>query len=451
MDRYLGFKDLNSVPLGVRTDEVSTIIYKDPQLSTPYLNSANKAYTIPARATNTPFIILEGLEVNGQLVYKIQTTNPINEDGTVNQVSDAVLVPYDFTRSVGYIPASVIGHYMSILVTGVSNGSSYYTDKQIFFESGTVTLNGTPITTGTVVSAEGIYQIVATSPTGIRQNLTFTIDKTNPIIAINPYITTPTNQDITVSATVNEGTLNTASKVFTENGEFTFVATDAAGNVSTQTVSITNIDKVAPIITIDPFDSTTITNHSITVTASTNEGSLNTTSHTFDINGSFTFIATDVAGNVTEQTVTVNNIVLSVILTLDTPTKGTLSANIGEQVVESGQTVHSTDEIILTLVLNPTYRIFKWLINDTEVTPTSTSYVLAFPAVDTKIGVIVVKEGDLNDDDKLSATDLVKLRRSLAGLDTINEKSAMAADINGDGKVTTTDLVRIRRILAGLE
>lgn len=451
MDRYLGFKDLNSVPMGVRIDEVSTIIYKDPQLSTPYLNSANKAYTIPARATNTPFIILEGLEVNGQLVYKIQTTNPINENGTVNQVSDAVLVPYDFTRSVGYIPASVIGHYMSILVTGVSNGSSYNTDKQIFFESGTVTLNGTPITTGTVVSAEGTYQIVATSPTGIRQNLTFTIDKTNPVISLNPFVTTPTNQDITVSATVNEGTLNTNSKLFSENGEFTFVATDAAGNVSTQTVLITNIDKVAPIITIDPFDSTTITNHSITVTASTNEGSLNTASHTFDINGSFTFIATDAAGNITEQTVTVNNIVLSVILTLDTPTKGTLSANIGEQVVESGQTVHSTDEIVLTLVLNPTYRIFKWLINDTEVSPTSSSYVLAFPAVDTRVGVIVVKEGDLNDDDKLSATDLVKLRRSLAGLDSINEKSAMAADINGDGKVTTTDLVRIRRILAGLE
>mgnify|MGYP003605630524 CR=1 FL=1 len=451
VDRYLGLKDRDQVPLGIRHNSIATVIYKDPQLSTPYLNSANKAYTIPTRATNTPFIILEGLEVNGQLVYKIQTTNPINEDGTVNQVSDRVLVPYDFARSVGYISATVIDNYLTILVTGVTNGASYNTDKQIFFESGTVTLNGTPITTGTVVSAEGTYQIVATSPSGIRQNLTFTIDKTAPLISLDPYLKTPTNQDITVRATVNEGTLNTASKLFTDNGEFTFIATDAAGNVSTQSVSITNIDKVAPIITIDPFDSTTITNLSITVTASTNEGSLNTASHTFDINGSFTFIATDAAGNITEQTVTVNNIVLSVILTLDTPTKGTLSANIGEQVVESGQTVHSTDEIVLTLVLNPTYRIFKWLINDTEVSPTSTSYVLAFPAVDTRVGVIVVKEGDLNDDDKLSATDLVKLRRSLAGLDSINEKSAMAADINGDGKVTTTDLVRIRRILAGLE
>ena len=451
VDRYLGFKDLNRVPLGVRIETTNTVIYKDPQLSTPYLNSLNKPYTIPLRATNTPFIILEGLEVNGQLVYKIQTTNPINEDGTVNQVSDAILVPYDFERSIGYIPASVIGSYLSILVTGVSHGSSYNTDKQIFFESGTVTLNGTPISSGTLVSAEGTYQVVATSTTGIRQTLSFTIDKTAPVIAINPYPTNPTNQDIAVSATVNEGTLNTNSTIFSENGEFTFIATDAAGNTSTQTVSITNIDKIAPIITIDPYDTSTIVDHAVTITASTNEGTLNTSSHTFDKNGSFTFVATDAAGNITENTVVINHIVIPVVLTLDTPTKGTLSASIGSQLIESGQTVYSTDEVTLSLILNPTYRIFKWVINGIEVTPTSATYLLAFPAIDTRIGVIVVKEGDLNDDDKLSATDLVQLRRSLAGLDSVKEKSAMAADINGDGKVTTTDLVRLRRILAGLE
>jgi beta-N-acetylglucosaminidase len=450
-DRYLGFKDLNSVPIGIRVDQTSTVIYKDPQLTTPYLNSLNRSYTIPARATNTPFIILEGLEVNGQLVYKIQTTNPINENGTVNQVSDPILVPYDFTRSVGYIPASTIGSYLSILVTGVNHGASYNTDKQIYFESGTVTLNGTPITTGTVVSAEGTYQIVAISPTGIRQTLNFTIDKTAPEITINPYSTSLTNQDVPVTASTNEGSLNTTTYTFTDNGTYTFIATDAAGNTSSKTVTITHIDKVAPIITIDPYDSSTIVNHPVTISASTNEGILNATSHTFEVNGSFTFVATDEAGNVSEKVVVINHIVIPVTLIIDTPHQGTLSAAIGAQSVESGQTVYSTDEITLTLLLNPTYRIFRWVLNGIEIKPTSTTYLLTFPAIDTQVGVIVVKEGDLNDDDRLSATDLVKLRRSLAGLDSINEKSAMAADINGDGKVTTTDLVRLRRILAGLE
>lgn len=451
IDRYFGLRDLNTVPLGIRVVQTSTVIYKDPQLSQPYLNSLNRSYTIPVRATNTPFIILEGLEVNGQLVYKIQMTNPINEDGAVNQVSDPVRVPYDFSRSVGYIPANVIGSYLSILVTGVNHGASYNTDKQIYFESGTVTLNGTPITTGTVVSAEGTYQIVATSPSGIRQTLTFVIDKTAPEIIINPYSTSLTNQDVPVTASTNEGSLNTTTYTFTDNGTYTFIATDAAGNTSSKTVTITHIDKVAPIITIDPYDSSTIVNHPVTISASTNEGTLNTTSHTFEVNGSFTFVATDEAGNVSEKVVVINHIVIPVTLIIDTPHQGTLSAAIGAQSVESGQTVYSTDEITLTLLLNPTYRIFRWVLNGIEIKPTSTTYLLTFPAIDTQVGVIVVKEGDLNDDDRLSATDLVKLRRSLAGLDSINEKSAMAADINGDGKVTTTDLVRLRRILAGLE
>jgi hypothetical protein len=47
----------------------------------------------------------------------------------------------------------------------------------------------------------------------------------------------------------------------------------------------------------------------VTVSVTTDEGMLNTTSHTFNENGSFTFIATDMAGNVTEKTVTITHIV----------------------------------------------------------------------------------------------------------------------------------------------
>lgn len=74
---------------------------------------------------------------------------------------------------------------------------------------------------------------------------------TTPVITLDEYIKTPTNNDITVTATTNEGTLNVTSHTFTENGSFDFVATDAAGNVTTQTVTITNIDKDAPVITLN--------------------------------------------------------------------------------------------------------------------------------------------------------------------------------------------------------
>lgn len=72
------------------------------------------------------------------------------------------------------------------------------------------------------------------------------VDNVPPTITISDYIKTPTNQDITVTATVDKGTLNKTSHTFTENGSFTFVAVDEAGNRSEKTVTITNIDKVPP-------------------------------------------------------------------------------------------------------------------------------------------------------------------------------------------------------------
>jgi hypothetical protein len=48
--------------------------------------------------------------------------------------------------------------------------------------------------------------------------------------------------------------------------------------------------------------------------------------HTFEHNGSFTFIATDDAGNVTEETVTINHIVIPSVLTSGDPCiQGSLS------------------------------------------------------------------------------------------------------------------------------
>lgn len=75
------------------------------------------------------------------------------------------------------------------------------------------------------------------------------IDKTQPVITLGTYNSTDwTNQDIVVTASTNEGTLNTTSHTFTENGSFDFIATDKAGNITTETVIITNIDKTPPTI-----------------------------------------------------------------------------------------------------------------------------------------------------------------------------------------------------------
>lgn len=76
------------------------------------------------------------------------------------------------------------------------------------------------------------------------------IDKIAPVITVGSYITTSTNENVVVTVTTNEGTLNETVHTFTENGEFTFRATDATGNVTYKTVTISNIDKSAPVTTV---------------------------------------------------------------------------------------------------------------------------------------------------------------------------------------------------------
>lgn len=86
------------------------------------------------------------------------------------------------------------------------------------------------------------------------------VDNTPPIITLGTYTTAPTNQNITVTATTNEGTLDVGSTTFTANGSFDFIATDAAGNITIKTVTITNIDKSAPSKPVFTSPTTNLTN-----------------------------------------------------------------------------------------------------------------------------------------------------------------------------------------------
>ncbi|HSV95053.1 MAG TPA: fibronectin type III domain-containing protein [Spirochaetia bacterium] len=102
-----------------------------------------------------------------------------------------------------------------------------------------------------------------------------TIDTVAPIITIDPYNTSWTNQNINVTASVNEGTLNFSSYLFTSNDEFTFIATDAASNSSSKTVVISNIDKKVPVVNADNASSSwKNVNFDITLSVSDTGGSM---------------------------------------------------------------------------------------------------------------------------------------------------------------------------------
>ncbi|MEI8339681.1 MAG: immunoglobulin-like domain-containing protein [bacterium] len=152
----------------------------------------------------------------------------------------------------------------------------------------------------------------AVGPTTLVTGISVSADTTPPTATVTYSTSAPTNQNVTATIHPSEPvtiTNNGGSDfyTFTSNGSFKFEFKDAANNTGSTTAVVTNIDKTAPVITIGEYNHAP-TNQDVVVTASTNEGTLNTTSHTFISNDSFDFVAVDAAMNYATTTVTINNI-----------------------------------------------------------------------------------------------------------------------------------------------
>lgn len=143
----------------------------------------------------------------------------------------------------------------------------------------------------------------------------------SPSFGTPTYSTTePTNGDVTVTIPVTGGTVPSVSHTFTENGSYTFtangsfafVATNAAGNVTTKTVTITNIDKTKPTVKVSIGNGKS-TKGKVTVTVTdTNLKSKSVKlngktiawpkNNIFKAKGKYTVTATDKAGNTATAT-----------------------------------------------------------------------------------------------------------------------------------------------------
>lgn len=103
---------------------------------------------------------------------------------------------------------------------------------------------------------------------------------------------------------------------FIENGEAIFVAVDRSGNESSILAKVDYIDKVAPNVQVT-LSTEKKTNKHVIATISADEpivviNNRGLTERVFQDNGSFTFIVSDLAGNIVEVPVTVGNIDRSV-------------------------------------------------------------------------------------------------------------------------------------------
>jgi len=187
------------------------------------------------------FFILSGVLLAPHLAHAGATFTTATTTPYVSSI--AVKIDNEFVS-----PTTKTRSNVTVVVSIESLGKSYSVDTPLSSDSYTFTDNG---------SFEFTFHDVDGN-TGSSIITIDNIDRTPPEITFESYATTSTNVDITVNAHTNEGTLATSTYTFTDNGSYDFVATDDVGNVATSTVTITNIDRTAPVITLVGAASTEI-------------------------------------------------------------------------------------------------------------------------------------------------------------------------------------------------
>ena len=111
--------------------------------------------------------------------------------------------------------------------------------------------------------------------------------------------------------------------------------------------------------------------------------------------------------------------------------------------------------------VNGNILFLKFMVLDTaedgfaQITVTGTDIVnaneeeVSVTVVSGGVEVISRIPGDTNDDGKISAADVLRLRKYLAGMEV--EINLSNADVTGDGKVSAADVLRLRKYLAGMD
>ncbi len=145
------------------------------------------------------------------------------------------------------------------------------------------------------------------------------IDKTPPVVVVAYSSNYPQNtfEPVTVTVSSEEpirilNNLNKTSRIFKENGDYTFIIEDVAGNRIEKKVSIQNITGIDPNFQITYSDAT-LTNKNVTaeLSADVSFTILNNNgngSYEFKTNGVFVYIVKDIYGTTHRILARVNNI-----------------------------------------------------------------------------------------------------------------------------------------------
>ena len=244
-----------------------------------------------------------------------------------------------------------------ITLGGVENGGATNGNVTIATTEETATLtvylNGEEIsyTAGDELTAEGEYRAVATDLANNSVEVTFSIDKTAPVLTLTGVENGgKTNGNVAISAvdyaTVvvyfnDEEVEYVLGEELTEEGVYCVVATDAVGNESEAAFTI---DKTAPVLTLNGVENGEKTNGNISI-AVTDDATdvkvyLNGTEISYELGsdlkdeGEYKASAIDTLGNIVEVSFTIDKTAPEIVLTgveNNGKTNGTVAVTVAEE------------------------------------------------------------------------------------------------------------------------
>ncbi len=272
------------------------------------------------------------------------------------------------------------------------------------------------------------------------------------------YSTTEwTNQNVTVTLEIEEGYTIVSNNgmntyTFTENGEDNFEYMDENGNRGIIPISVTWIDKEAPTGKIE-YNITAKTNKPVTatlipseeVTVTNNTGSENPLKYVFEENGEFVFQLTDKVGNIGTVTAKVDwidkdaTIIPGVESEKYVIADDSISRILPETTfAEFRRNISANDEIRL-IDKNGNE------VGDDEIIKTNMRL-----KVGDSLEIPLIVTGDINEDGKMTVTDLAQLKLHYIEKAVLQGNNFKAGDINGDGEVTLTDIARLKMVIIDL-
>lgn len=248
------------------------------------------------------------------------------------ELPDGILTanPTNFTNNDVTITLSEIKDFGDSGINGVILPNGTFTSGEVI-----------PYTVGT----NGTYHFIIEDNAGNRKTKSINIvniDKVSPTANLTASPTSFTNENVTLTLSnisdsgvsglkqivlpdgKTETTFENKQFEVTENGTYTFRVHDNAGNITTRSITVSNIDKFAPTANLTQ-NPTTWTNGNVTLSLTNiqdlgvsglknvtlpNGNKVAPTNVNYDVslNGAYHFDIEDNAGNKTRKTITVSNI-----------------------------------------------------------------------------------------------------------------------------------------------